>query len=114
MRLDDYFEFLSPLDIRVRGTRVGIETILHDYLNNGLFAEDIAARYPTLTIEQVYATLTYYWHSREQVEAYLRQVDEAIAQQRREQDEHPSPAVLRLRSLARQRDEHRRRAITSA
>ena len=110
MRLDEYFEFLSPLDIRVRGTRVGIETILHDYLDNGLFAEDIAARYPTLTIEQVYETLTYYWHNREQVDTYLHRVDEAIARQRREQNEHPSPAVLRLRALARQRDERGCRA----
>lgn len=28
MQLEDYFEFLRPDDIRVKGTRVGIETIL--------------------------------------------------------------------------------------
>jgi len=32
MQLEDYFSFLAPNDIRVKGTRVGIETILTDYL----------------------------------------------------------------------------------
>lgn len=103
MQLEDYFNFLAPDDIRVKGTRVGIETILTDYLELGLFAEQIAARYPTLSVEQVYATLTYYWHNRSQVDAYLRTVERELEQQRREQDLHPSPAVQRLRELARQR-----------
>ena len=72
MKLEDYFDFLAPNDIRVKGTRVGIETILSDYLDLGLFPEQIAARYRTLSLEQVYATLTYYWRNREQVEGYLR------------------------------------------
>ena len=108
MLLEDYFDFLAPNDIRLKGHRIGIETILFDYLELGLFAEDIAARYPTLSLEEVYATLTYYWRHREQVEAYLRAVDEEIERQRREQDLNPSPAVRRLRELARQRDEQRK------
>ena len=105
MQLEDYFEFLAPNDIRVKGTRVGIETILSDYLDLGLFAEQIAARYRTLSLEQVYATLTYYWHNREQVEAYLHSTWEEIERQRQEQNAHPSPAVQRLRKMARQRDQ---------
>ena len=108
MLLEDYFDFLAPNDIRLKGHRIGIETILFDYLELGLFAEDIAVRYPTLSLEEVYATLTYYWRHREQVEAYLRAVDEEIERQRRKQDLNPSPAVRRLRELARQRDEQRK------
>ena len=96
-----------------KGTRVGIETILSDYLDLGLFPEQIAARYRTLTLEQVYATLTYYWRNREQVEAYLHSVDEEIERQRREQDLHPTPAVKRLRDLARQREQQRRKTASS-
>lgn len=107
MQLEDYFDFLAPNDIRVKGTRIGIETILFDYLHLGLFAEQIANRYGTLELEQVYATLTYYWHKRDQVEAYLRAVDEEMELQRQEQDLYPSPAVQRLRELAQQRDEQR-------
>lgn len=33
MELKDYFDFLSEDDIRIRGTRVGIEIVLDDYLN---------------------------------------------------------------------------------
>jgi len=103
VQLEDHFDFLAPNDIRVKGTRVGIETILWDYLDLGLFPEQIAARYRTLSLEQVYATLTYYLHNREQVEAYLKAVELDIERQRQEQDLHPSQAVQRLRELARQR-----------
>lgn len=114
MQLEDYFSFLAPDDIRVKGTRVGIETILTDYLELGLFAEQIAARYPTLSVEQVYATLTYYWRNRSQVDAYLKTIGQKLEQQRREQDLHPSPALQRLRELARQRDLQRDQTAVSA
>jgi uncharacterized protein (DUF433 family) len=114
MQLEDYFEFLAPDDIRVKGTRVGIETILTDYLELGLFAEQIAVRYPTLSVEQVYATLTYYWRNRTVVDTYLRTIDREIEGQRREQDLHPSPAVQRLRELARRRDQQRAQVAAPA
>ena len=107
MKLEDYFDFLASNDIRVRSTRVGIEAILSDYLDLGLFPEQIAARYRTLSLEQVYATLTYYWRNREQVDAYLCAVDKEMERQRREQDLHPTPAVQRLRKLARRREQQR-------
>lgn len=58
MELDSYLDFLSPDDIRIKGTRIGIETILYDYIHRGESAEHIAARYPSVTVEQVYATIT--------------------------------------------------------
>ena len=42
----DYFDFLDEDDIRIKGTRIGIETVLHDYLN-ATSPEEIAIRYPT-------------------------------------------------------------------
>jgi uncharacterized protein (DUF433 family) len=103
MQLEDYFDFLAPLDIRVKGTRVGIETILLDYLELGLFPEDIAVRYPTLSLEQVYATITYYWHNQAQVDEYLRAWEEHHERMRQEQERNPPPAVRRLREIIRQR-----------
>ena len=32
MQLEDYFNFLAPNDIRLKGTRIGIETILYDFI----------------------------------------------------------------------------------
>lgn len=108
MQLEDYFDVHSPIDIRLKGSRVGIETILTDYLSLGLHAEAIANRYRTITVEQVYATLTYYWHNKEEMDSYLIRVDEEYERQRREQDLHPSPGIQRLRELARQRAEAQR------
>lgn len=105
MELEDYFDFLAPNDIRVKGTRIGIETILTDYLELGLFAEQISARYHTLSLEEVYATLTYYWGNQQEVDQYLRLVEQEVETQRQEQTHHPSPAVQRLREMARQRDQ---------
>ncbi len=107
MELENYFNFLAENDIRVKGTRVGIETILHDYLNLGLFSEQIAARYPTLELVQVYATITYYWQNQEAVEAYLSQIEAELAEQRADQERNPSPALQRLRILARERKQAR-------
>jgi uncharacterized protein (DUF433 family) len=102
MQLEEYFDFLGLNDIRLKGTRIGIETILFDYLDLGLLPEQIATRYRDLTMEQVYATLTYYWRNREQVDAYLNRLEEGDKEQRRAQDLHPSPAVQRLLLLAQQ------------
>ena len=33
MQLEDYFNFLSEDDIRLKGTRIGIETILYGYIH---------------------------------------------------------------------------------
>jgi uncharacterized protein (DUF433 family) len=99
MQLEEYFDFLASNDIRVKGTRIGIETILLDYLDLGLSAEEIALRYRTLTPEQVYATLTYYWHFRSQVEAYLQAARDHEQRMVAEQTRNPSPAVQRLRAM---------------
>ncbi|MBC8228588.1 hypothetical protein H8E77_03450 [bacterium] len=32
MQLEDSFDFLAPSDIRLKGTRIGIETILYDFI----------------------------------------------------------------------------------
>ncbi len=56
--LEDYFDFLSADDIRVKGTRIGIETILYDYIHRARTPEEIAQTYPSLSLEQVYATIS--------------------------------------------------------
>jgi uncharacterized protein (DUF433 family) len=94
--MENYFDFLSPDDIRIKGTRVGIETVLDDYLG-GASPEEIAARYRTLTLEQVYATITYYLHKQEEIDKYLerwRAYTEAAWQ---EQQRNPPEFVRELR-----------------
>jgi len=111
MRLEDYFDFLAPDDIRLKGHRIGIETILWDHLELGLSAEEIALRYPTLSLEQIYATLTYYWRNREEIERYLRSIDQEMERRRQEQALSPTPAVKRLREMAKKREDERKKGL---
>jgi uncharacterized protein (DUF433 family) len=69
MHLDDYFTFLAPDDIRLRGHRIGIETILHEYVHRGRTAEQIAEDFDTLSLEEIDATLLYYHRNKQQVDA---------------------------------------------
>jgi uncharacterized protein (DUF433 family) len=59
MELEDYFEFLGPNDIRIKGTRVGIENILYEYIHRKLNPEEILPMFCTVTLEQIYATRDY-------------------------------------------------------
>ena len=104
MELEAYFNFLAPNDIRVAGTRVGIETILYDYIYRSRSPEDIVAEYPSLTLEQVHATITYYLHNKEQVTAYLVNWLENLDRRWQEQNRNPSPAILRLRRILAERE----------
>lgn len=98
MQLESYFEFLDEDDIRIKGTRVGIETVLDDYLR-GSSPEEIAARYRSLSLEQVYATITYYLHNQAQVDAYLEAWRRYTDQAWQEWERNPSEVVKRLRQL---------------
>jgi uncharacterized protein (DUF433 family) len=75
MQLEDYFDFLSPTDIRLKGHRVGIDTVLSYYLE-GYTPEEIAANLPTINLEKIYATITYYLHNRTQIDTYLVELDD--------------------------------------
>ena len=103
MELESSFDCLAPDDICVKGTRIGIETILYEYIHRAQSPEAIAARYPSLTLEQVYATMTYYLHNREAINAYLEDWLEHGRRMREEQERNPPPVVVKLRALAAQR-----------
>ena len=103
MQLEDYFNFLAPNDIRLKGTRIGIETILYDFIHRSRSPETIAATYPSLTLEQVYATITYYLHKKEEIHAYMTEWIEHGRRMREEQERNPPPVVLKLRRLIAER-----------
>ena len=98
MQLEEYFDFLSADDIRIKGPRVGIETVLYDFIHRSRSAEEIAASYPSVTLEQVYATILYYVRNRKPVERYLEKWLEWGKRMREAQDRNPPPVVVRLRA----------------
>ena len=69
--LTEYFLFLSDDDIRIKGTRIGIEHILYEYIHNAKAPEEIAQIFPTVTLEQVYATILYYLQNSVAIAQYV-------------------------------------------
>lgn len=104
--LEHYFDFLAPDDIRLKGHRIGIDVVLGYYLD-GYTPEEISMHLPSLSMEEIYATITYYLHCQPQIDAYLIRL--AAYQEQRYQDawNHPSPLMDRLRKLNADRQQQR-------
>ncbi|MFN6525337.1 DUF433 domain-containing protein [Nostoc sp. ChiSLP03a] len=99
MKLEEYFNTLAPDDIRLKGTRIGIESILYEYIYRSKTPEEIAEQFHTVTLEQVYATILYYLHHRSEVDSYLVDWLEFSRTMREEQQRNPSPARMRFRRM---------------
>ncbi|OCR02021.1 hypothetical protein BCD67_07540 [Oscillatoriales cyanobacterium USR001] len=98
-QLTDYFNFLTPDDIRLKGTRIGIETILYEYIDRSRTPEEIAQTYPSLTLEQVYATILYYLQNKETTSDYIKNWIEHGHKMREQQRLNPPPVSEKLRQL---------------
>jgi uncharacterized protein (DUF433 family) len=103
MQLEEYFDFFAKDDIRIKGTRIGIETVLYDFIHRSQSPEEIAITYPSLKLEQVYATILYYLHNREAVTKYLTNWMEWSREMRRQQAANPSTEIQRLRKIKAER-----------
>lgn len=99
MELESKLDFLDCGAIRIKGTRVGIEIILDDYLN-GHSPEEIAVRYRhSLTLPQVYAAITYYHYNRDKMDAYLDEWRKEFEKDWQKQRHNPPPAIKHLLSI---------------
>ncbi|MEQ1507564.1 MAG: DUF433 domain-containing protein [Myxococcota bacterium] len=86
--------------IRVGPTRVTLQTVITAY-DQGAGAEEIAMRYPVLTLEQVYGTISFYLSHEHALRGYLDEQRAAGETARREAEQRP--AVARLRERLRER-----------
>lgn len=102
MELEEYFEFRSEDEIRIKGTWVGLEIVLAEYLN-GRTAEEIGLNYPALSLEQIHASIAYYLHNRATMDSYLARWRTFGIEARSAQEKHLPEAVVRLRAVAAQR-----------
>jgi uncharacterized protein (DUF433 family) len=110
MQLEEYFNFLGPDDIRIKGHRIGIESVLYEYIHHGKTAEQIAQYFPTLTLEEVYATILYYLHNKEAVTKYVDEWLEFGRQARASQCGTNADLLERMRKVKEERLAARRAA----
>jgi uncharacterized protein (DUF433 family) len=99
MLLEDYFDFLSENEIRLKGHRIGLEDVLYEHIYNELTPAELAERFPTLNTEQIYAAILYYLNNRVRIDAYLARWLEHGRRMREEQERNPTPAMLKLRRI---------------
>ncbi len=110
MQLEQYFDFLDPNDIRIKGHRIGIDDVLA-YYREGYTAEEIVVQFPSLSLEEVYATITYYLHNQAEVDSYLSRITTVREVSQAEQDAHDLPPVAqRVRETRAQREQARQAA----
>lgn len=104
MQLEDYFDFLGPNEIRIKGHRIGIEHVVELY-HAGYIPERIAQIFPGLSLEKIYAAIAYYLRNRDEIDAYLaRQAAIVAAELRAYEAREPAPVVKRIRALKAERE----------
>jgi uncharacterized protein (DUF433 family) len=86
--------------ISITGTRVTLDTVIHAF-EEGATAEEIALRYPTLRLVDIYAVITYYLNHQVEVKAYLKQERELDDKMRLENETRHDMSGIRERLLAR-------------
>jgi uncharacterized protein (DUF433 family) len=85
---------------RVGSGRVPIDTVIHSF-NQGSTPEEIAQRYPSLALADIYGVIALYLNHRAEVEAYLDVRRENAARVRHENEARHDPQGIRDRLLAR-------------
>ena len=88
--------------VRVGATRVTLDTVVGAF-HNGCTAEEIATRYPSLALGEVYAVLAHYLANRAEVDAYLEAREAEATTIRRDVEERTPLGDARERLLARKR-----------
>ena len=86
---------------RVGGTRVLLETLVAAF-QRGDSPEEIREQYPSVSLGDIYAVLTYYIRHQSDVGAYLSERERAGVEVRAKIEARFPPEGLRARLLARQ------------
>jgi uncharacterized protein (DUF433 family) len=88
--------------IRVGGSRVTLDTLVGAF-QKGATAEQIQDSFPSVSLQQVYATIAYYLEHQADVEEYLKMRREEAASIRAEIEGQQDTAGFRDRVVARRR-----------
>jgi uncharacterized protein (DUF433 family) len=91
--------------IRVRGTRVTLDTIVTAF-GAGATAEEIAQKFPTVALADVYQIIAHYLNHTAEIDAYLIKREGEAAALKREIEKRFDPVGVRARLLARRKPVH--------
>ena len=91
----------------LHGSRVSLDSIVYAWLQ-GATPEAIRQSFPSLNLEQIYGSITYYLANKQVVDAYLIETEAEWDQFARE---HPVPEPLREK--LRRAEENRSLAVTA-
>src|ERR1700722_4113652 len=91
--------------IRVRGTRVTLDTIVTAF-GAGATAEEIAQKFPTVALADVYQIIAHYLNHTTEIDAYLIKREGEAAALEREIEKRFDPVGVRARLLARRKPVH--------
>ncbi len=86
--------------VQISKTRVTLDTVVAAF-KQGMTAEEILSRYPSLKLADVYATIAFYLNHQQEVEAYLQQRHKQAQEVRQMNEAKFDPQELRNRLLAR-------------
>lgn len=98
---------IAPLETNTDGvvlvgkTRVTLDTVINVF-KQGVTAEEIVYRYPSLKLADVYATIGFYLHHQQEVETYLERRQQQAHKVRKLNEARFDPQGLRDRLIARQ------------
>ncbi len=86
--------------IKIAGSRVTLDTVVRAF-GRGATAEEIAQQYPSITLADTYATISYYLQHREEVEKYLEKRGKRAKAVREQNEKRFDQSGIRARLLAR-------------
>ncbi|MFM5898575.1 MAG: DUF433 domain-containing protein [Dolichospermum sp.] len=92
-------EFTTDGVIRIGKTRVTLDTVIAVF-KQGTTAEEIAYRYPSLKLADIYATIAFYLNHQQEVEVYLQQRQQQAQEIRKINEARFDSQGLRDRLLA--------------
>ena len=87
--------------IRIAGTRIGLDIVVEEY-NAGMSPEEIVYNYPSLSLADTYAVITYYLLHKSDVDQYIEQLNRQAEQIRQSVETQYGLNDVRQRLIAQQ------------
>ena len=90
--------------MRVRGTRVTLETTVLSAFTEGATAEEIAQRYPSISLADAYQVIGYCLRHASELEPYLERRRQEIRETKKSNESIWPPVGIRDRLVARRQE----------